>query len=74
MDEKRYAIFELRGTGQGGWDICGIVTKFAPSTDKQSLEEVCHKMNKYKPNSWVDFCIYEINEKDEPMCHGKVIK
>lgn len=71
---KRYAIFEMTASGNGGWDLKGIVSKYPPSTNKQEMERTCSLMNKYKSNSWYDFSVYEVNDKNEPMCHGEIIK
>lgn len=71
---KKYAIFQENANGQGGYDTVRMIDKYKPSTNKQEMEDICSMMNKWKPDSWHYFTIYEVNDNNEPMCHGDVIK
>lgn len=64
---KKYAIFKMSSNGQGGYDLFTMVSNLEPTENKQNADEVCRKMNEFKPDSWHYFQVFEINEKGQAL-------
>lgn len=66
----------MNANGQGGYDLIGMVDKFEPTEIKNEADDFCGNMNKYKPDSWHYFQVFEINENRQAISpsSGEIIK
>lgn len=67
----KFGIFRNNATGNGGWDVDGMIK--GPSTDREELENICKEMNENKLDSWHYYSVYETNDDYQALVRGEVI-
>jgi hypothetical protein len=64
---KKYAIFKMSANGQGGYDLCDMTSSLEPTEDEIKVQEFCKNMNKFKPDNWHYFKVFEINKNGQAL-------